>query len=320
MKKFCNFALYGLTFTFFIAISACSSDPKDGPGHHDWASFMVDFNNIPENLIGGPTSYGANLYYGAKDQITGYLYNYENSGFCVQFPVNYGQTWDNSNNQIWAYSFFNGGMAVSNWHDMEDGSYLNQLSVYAESSPSGGNFVVANGSSMVTDPTNAKYSDYDGCGHIYLTDEKGYKVVDPGAPQSKVSGNGPAYNETFFVDIAVANTTYVYHSLKYGNDFANAINKENKGWFKVQFIAFTDDDPDGEPAGYVETYLANFDNDLKSVAGFSDQIREGWLRVDLSSLPLATILVVNFVGSDMGQFGLNTPAYCALDDLGIVYW
>lgn len=301
---------------------SCSKedDPGGGGGgHHDWASDVVDFENVPEVLIGGPTAYGENLYYGYPDQITtGYVFGYES--LIVQFPVNYGLTFDTEGNQVWGYSFFNGGVTVSNWHDMEDASYNNQLSVYCPDSPQEGNFLVATGVSKITDPNIGVYSDYDPCGHIYLSNKDGYTVKNPGEPGSAVSGEPPIHKESYFASVDVANTTYTYLTMKNGNAFAEPFDTDNKGWFKVQFIAFENDDPNGKPVGYVEKYLANFDYELTQESGLNRKIQDNWQRVDLSSLPLATILVINFVGSDMNEYGLNTPAYCALDNIAIVYW
>lgn len=303
--------------TFVSSVTSCSDKDEPNGGHHDWCSDILYFNNVPEHLIGGPTAYGANLYYGSQGQITtGYISNQNNSLY-LQFPVNYGLTYDEYYNQVWGYSFFNGGMAVSKWHNMEDDSYLNQLSVYNISSPSGGNFVVTNGNSDITDPNQAKYSDYERCGHIYFTDAKGYYVENPGTENFKLEGEGPIYKETFFSKLKIANTTYVYNSLKDGNAFTDPL--QNNGWFKVQFIAFDNDESESKPVGYVEAYLANLDY-AKRIERDLYGIRDDWYDVDLSSLPVAKILVVNFVGSDVGEYGLNTPAYCAIDEIHYVYW
>lgn len=305
--------LLGATVVFSGTFVSCSDD--DDPDYkkpgEDYQTVTIGFKNAEKSLFGGPTSYGANLYYGANDQVTtGYLTQIYGDTY-AQFSINYGQTFDNAFNPVWGYSYYEGGLALSNWHDMTVASYENQLSVYDTTSPSGGNFVVANGYSSVTNPANATLADYAGCAKVYITDSQGYTVKNPGAENSAVSGND---KEAYFESVYINNTTYTYLTMLNGGPYASALNSSNKGWFKVQFIAFEDNDPTDKPVGYVEAYLANFD---ESLAGGYEGIVNEWIQVDLSSLPETSILVINFVGSDSGEYGLNTPGYCALDNFEI---
>ena len=289
-------------------LSSCS-DKDDEPPHYDDYE-IIGFTNVPSSLIGGPTAYGENLYYGAENQITkGYIAKIDDDVY-AQFSVNYAeQPW--TDGKPWQYTFFNGGIAVSNWHNMTIATYENQLSVYSQTSPSGGNFAVAFGNSLKTDPTNAVYSDYEGCGRIYITDSKGYGVAQEG-DKNNVSGVAKFAR---FDSMQIANTTYTYLTMKDGNAYAPGVNADNKGWFKVQFIAFDSTDPKAKPTGYVEAYLANFDPALETQAGYCGNILDKWTSVDLSKLPECTVLVINFDGSDKGDYGLNTPSYCALDNI-----
>ena len=312
MKNYYQFSILGISALLATTIISCSKDddPANKYPSEDYQTTTVDFSKVPSYLIGGPTSYGSNLYYGAQDQITtGYLAQLYKDIY-VQFPINYGYTFDAEFNPVWGYSYYNGGLAVSNWHDMEDGSYENQLSVYNPSSPSGGKFLVAFSSGSVTDITNSKLSDFDGCAKVYITDAKGYSVNNPGS-NTTVSGDD---EEGFFESVYINNTTYDFLAMKDGNPYANALNEENEGWFKVQFIAFSENEPDRKPAGFTEAYLANF---KKGQADDYIGIIDTWTKVDLSSLPECSVLVINFVGSDMGEYGLNTPTYCALDKFEI---
>lgn len=309
MKKSLKYVALGfISLSSFLFQNCSKNDNLEGSGGDTYFNITVGFSHRPSDLFGGPTAYGANLYYGATDQITtGALIDL--TDVYIQFPINYGETYDTSWNLVWGYSFYNGGMALSNWHDMEDNSYLNQLSVYNVSSPSGGNFVVSNGAAKgaPANPMEAKYSDYDGCGHIYVTDYKGYGVSS-NVPGERVSGEAKS---TFFRSVWINNTTYGFLTMKNGDAYASALNEENEGWFKVQFIAFSSDDVNGSPIGYTEAYLANF---KKGQADDYMGIIDEWIKVDLSMLPETSILVINFVGSDTGEYGLNTPAYCALDN------
>ena len=307
MKKTYKFALMG--FTAFLSASMVSCSDKDHPDEpdEDAVTKVIGFKDAPSDLFGS-SAYGENLYNGEVSK--GYLVNIHDEIF-AQFPINYGYNYDASFNMSWCYTFYNGGFALSNFHDMTEASYTNQLSVYNTSSPSGGNFIVAFGNSDITDPSRAKYSDYEGCAHVYLTDKKGYGVSKVGQ-ESQVSGED---EEGWFRSVYINNTTYGFLTMKNGDAYASALNEENEGWFKVQFIAFDDDNPNGVPMGYTEAYLANF---KKGQADGYIGIIDEWIKVDLSSLPESSILVVNFVGSDTGEWGLNTPAYCALDNFEFI--
>ena len=303
MKKLAIYPALSLILGVSSSLVSCSDD-KDEPENYQVTT--IGFQNAPASLFGS-SAYGENLYNG--DITKGYIAPLYGDVY-AQFPLNYGYNYDASFNLTWCYTFYNGGFALSNYHDMTVDNYMNQLSAYNTSSPSGGSFVVANGSSSATDPSKAKYSDYDGCAHVYLTDAEGYGVKTLGQ-SSLVSGED---KDGWFKNVWITNTTYTFLTMKNGDAYASALNEENQGWFKVQFIAFDDDDPEGRPVGYTEAYLANF---KKGQADDYMGIIDEWIKVDLSSLPESSILVLNFVGSDTGEWGLNTPAYCALDNFEI---
>lgn len=304
MKKFYCIAIVGISLTVAPLFTSCSDKDDDEP--EKVTTSIIGFKDAPATLF-GDSAYGTNLYNG--DVSKGYI-AYIGGDTYAQFPINYGYNYDAEFNLTWCYTLYNGGLALSKYHDMTEGTYLNQLSVYDTSSPSGGNFVVANGSVPISNPYNAKYEDYDGCARVYLTDQNGYGVTTLGQ-EAKVSGED---EDGWFKSVWINNTTYTYLTMKNGNDYASSLNEENKGWFKVQFIAFEDNEPNEKPLDYVEAYLANFDESLN--IGYIGIIEE-WIKVDLSYLPECSILVINFLGSDMGEYGLNTPSYCALDNFEI---
>lgn len=322
MKKTFRFVTAVVALALSGQFVSCSKD-DDGPSSPDskkeYQTVTVGFSSVPGNLIGGPTSYGANLYYGDPGQITtGYLAQLNKDTY-AQFPINYGDTFDMTD--PYGYTFFAGGIAISDFHEMTDGSYLNQLSVYNPLSPSGGNFAVAFGWARddfyqpVPEWRNNTLADYSACGRIYITDSKGYSAPNHGTAETAVKGEE---KHAYFKEVLLCNTTYAYLTMRDGNGYTENSDLESlKGWFKVQFIAFNDNQPNSKPVYCVEKYLANFDPDMENTAGFCGEILKDWTRVDLSSLPETSILVINFVGSDNGDYGLNTPAYCALDNFVI---
>lgn len=304
-----------LAAVVMLPLASCNNDAPES----NYITAIIGFTSTPAEYFGGPdTSYGENLYYGAPNQITkGWMCQVKEDTY-LQFPVNYGQTYDESFNPVWGYSFYNGGMAISNWHNMNGDTYMNQLSVFSSSSPSGGPFVVANGYSMTANTENpmmSTLSDYDGCGRIYITDADGYTVANQGMAGTSVSG---VAKKGWFYSVAVANTTYAYWTMYNGNDFTQRLQDTN-GWFKVQFIAFDSNESNANPVGYVDFYLANFDQTQAGKAGYVGTILDQWYTVYLTTIPQCSILVVNFDGSDKSEWGLNTPAYCALDLITVLF-
>ncbi|MCH5228701.1 MAG: DUF4465 domain-containing protein [Muribaculaceae bacterium] len=303
MKKYFKLSFLVLSAIVLLAMTSCS-DTDDQPENS--VEKTIGFKDAPDNLFGS-SPYGENLYNGTISK--GYIVQLSGDTY-AQFPINYGYNYDAEFQLAWCYTLYNGGFALSKYHDMTGDTYTNQLSVYDTESPSGSNFIIANGSSLITNPSSGKYSDYAGCAHLYITDSHGYGVANVGE-ESSVTGEDKDAN---FKSVMINNTTYTYLTMLNGNDYCSALNEENEGWFKVQFIAFDDDDPDEAPIGYTEVYLANF---KKGQADGYIGIIEEWIKVDLSVLPECSILVVNFVGSDTSEWGLNTPAYCALDNFVI---
>jgi hypothetical protein len=109
----------------------------------------------------------------------------------------------------------------------------------------------------------------------------------------------------------VTNNTYAYYAMLEGDmvskKFGGADGNE-PDWFK---LTITGQDAHDAPVGTVEFYLADYrfeDNAL-------DTIIDEWSFVDLSSLGEVTSLVLDFSSSDNGDWGMNTPAYAAVDNL-----
>ena len=271
----------------------------------------INFDNAPEDVMASD-QYGANLYSATADgnQVTtGYITQIGQTGTYIQFPINYTpQEWEPG--QPWRYEYWNGGFAISNFHNMTQGDYQNQCSVYDKNGGhNGGNFAVAFGYS---DSYNDSETSYDKCAKIYLTDADGYGV-NQSKPKSPVTGVAK-YGK--FNSVWVCNTTYAYLVMKDGNSFTQGSLQKQNGWFKVVFVAL---DAEGSPTGKkVEYYLANFDSSKNTESGLTNQIRVGWNQVDLSNLgDNVCTIAINFEGSDSSTYGLNTPAYVAIDDIDV---
>ncbi|MEO0453309.1 MAG: DUF4465 domain-containing protein [Verrucomicrobiota bacterium] len=118
------------------------------------------------------------------------------------------------------------------------------------------------------------------------------------------------------------NTTYAYLSMLNG-DAANPGGGPGK-----QFGGVTGNDPDefvltitgwiggtsGTQTGSVDFHLADFSFSDNS----QDYIVDDWTFVDLSTLGTVDTLSFDYTSTDTGSFGINTPTYFAVDNIGAV--
>jgi len=116
---------------------------------------------------------------------------------------------------------------------------------------------------------------------------------------------------TSLVSAQVTNTTYAYYSMLEGDQFAKKFggsSGNDPDWFKLTIFG---KDLAGQLLGLIEFYLADFrfENNLQ------DYIVNTWQTIDLTSIGNARILEFSLDSSDVGPWGMNTPAYFALDNL-----
>ena len=108
----------------------------------------------------------------------------------------------------------------------------------------------------------------------------------------------------------VTNSTYAALSMKNGDDFAKKFGGDSgneEDWFKAEFMGY---DHDNKLTGTVEFYLA----DYRSSNNDEDYIVDTWQWVDLSGLGGITRLEIVLTSTDVGEYGMKTPAYICLDD------
>ena len=104
----------------------------------------------------------------------------------------------------------------------------------------------------------------------------------------------------------VTNTCYVLNSLMYGDGFNSPAT--NDTWVKIVAYGYNANE---EKVGTTEFYLCNTGR----------QIVTDWQKWDLSSLGKVNKIVFNFAASDdqIGEYGLNCPAYFAYDDVAVQF-
>lgn len=107
------------------------------------------------------------------------------------------------------------------------------------------------------------------------------------------------------------NTTYAYRAVVHGDDGgANYVKGPfvSGDWFKVTVWGF---DADDEATTSLDIYLADYrDSDPSNWYAL-----DAWTQFDLSSLGEVSGLGFELSSSDSGLFGMNTPAYFAMDSL-----
>lgn len=199
----------------------------------------------------------------------------DGAGQFTSHDVVFENTYETTN---WGYSW--GGFAYSNMTDDQTAGVDNQYSAFAGSGADGSeNYAIY----------------YDGD-----------TLIMPG-----IGAN--------FGNVAITNTTYAGISMRDGDQFGK------------QFGSTTDanGDPDGtngEDYFYVTVYGWNQQDELVDSTEvyladyrFSDDtqdyILKDWTEFDWSPLNGSKYLTFQFYSSDVGQYGINTPVYFALDNL-----
>lgn len=181
------------------------------------------------------------------------------------------------------YNFYNGGIAVSRWNNMEDATYMNQCSVYYKN---------ANG--------NAGNNGSKTFGAAYYS---AYGVETPSVKFTESTMYGK------FDHMYVCNAAYTALSMINGDDFAKKHTYEDKDWL---LLTITGKDIHGVSTGKVEVYLSDFRTEN------APGVLKEWKKIELGSLgDKVHSIHFEITGSDMGDFGINTPTYFCIDDIQV---
>ena len=144
---------------------------------------------------------------------------------------------------------------------------------------------------------------------------------------SNITGSGASGSLGFGLAFGSGRVVLPAPHIVLGAEFTNstyaALSMLNGDAFSKKFGGPTGDDPDffrlliegidgaGGSTGVVELMLADYrfaDHSL-------DFVLQQWVSLDLTSLGLVKGLQFSFESSDVGSFGINTPAYFAVDNL-----
>jgi Domain of unknown function (DUF4465)/PEP-CTERM motif len=169
--------------------------------------------------------------------------------------------------------------------------------------------------SQTTDTTTAgftnQYSAFAGGG---VDGSATYGVGFPGGGDISGITNITLDGERLLDGAYFTNSTYSALSMLDGDAFAKKFggaSGNDPDWFLLTISGF---DAGNAPTGSVDVYLADYrfaDNSL-------DYVLDSWQWVDLTGLGAVHSLDFSLSGSDVGDFGLNTPAYFAMDNLVVI--
>jgi Domain of unknown function (DUF4465) len=175
---------------------------------------------------------------------------------------------------------------------------------------------------------NADWGSWDGFSYSNITDTTTQGVAGQynaiagagqgGSTNYAVGYVGWAAPPTVTLDAAravgglyVTNTSYAYYSMLNGDAFAKKFGGQtgsDPDWF---VLTITGKNADGVVTGEVNFYLA----DYRSADSANDYIVDRWEYVDLTSLGRVKSLEFTLSSSDVGDWGMNTPASFAIDTL-----
>ena len=119
---------------------------------------------------------------------------------------------------------------------------------------------------------------------------------------------------TLLQSAMLTNTTYTALSMRDGDFFSKKFGGANGTDPDFLLLSITGRDVANANTGSVGLYLADFRSNDPS----QDYILDVWSLVNLSSLGQVSALEFSFASSDVGQFGINTPVYLALDNIQAV--
>lgn len=267
--------------------------------------YTITFDDFDTDLMANPTSWGRNYYI---DTLTYYHveFIYDDSG-CFE-------SWENihANPQtgIDEYSFQYGGIALSNWAITYNPSTNPNPHTGSDTLPEGWWYSQYNQMSVYNtecatnaDRGGAGAGGSDNFGVVYGYD--GYQGWIQEASFDIPKGSTVK-------SMKICNTAYTYGVIQNGNKWyedgklsgtAESL-VDSEGYLKLTIKCLNSS---GISVKNVEVYLADY-RDGKAICPTT------WTKIDINAKDVKTVKF-SFEGSDTGTYGLNTPAYVAIDDI-----
>ncbi|MCD0459173.1 DUF4465 domain-containing protein [Roseiconus lacunae] len=254
-----------------------------------FAETVIDFESFPlgpESYFNGPTGNATaeetHYWWGSQTEQVG------------TFMVDEIQLSNRSSAFSW------GGFAISNVTDNTTPGFSNQYSAYPGSGAGGSqNYAVAFGN---RDVETTRFIDEN-----FVFDRNNVDHLKQ-LPSIYLPENASAHS------VAVTNTTYGYLSMRDGDAFAKkfgGIDGTDSDYLTLSIYGL--DETDSTLDASIEFNLADF----RFASESEDYILGDWAQLDLSPLADARSLHFNLSSSDIGDDGMNTPAYFAIDNFQI---
>ncbi|MFC1603431.1 DUF4465 domain-containing protein [Planctomycetota bacterium] len=175
---------------------------------------------------------------------------------------------------------------------------------------------------------NADWASWDGFSYSNLTDTAAEGIT---AQYNAITGSGQGGSANYAVGyigfttpptmtleepgfvagLYVTNTNYAYYSMLNGDDYAKKFGGDSGSDPDFFMLTITGKDIDGNAAGTVDFYLA----DYRFEDNGEDYIVDTWRYVDLTSLGEVMSLEFALSSSDVGDWGMNTPGCFAIDTI-----
>jgi len=184
-----------------------------------------------------------------------------------------------------------------------------------------------NGNAHFSNTYNSQYSSWGGFAYSSKMDS-----VTPGFANMYSSANGKGYkgSATYAVSFVssysgptsitltgnaagkivsgffINNNTYAYQSMLNGDAYSKKFTSHDTDWFMLRTYGYLN----GQLADSVDFYLADFRFADSSKA----YIIKSWTWLDLSTMGNVDSLSFAMSSSDVGTYGMNTPAYFCMDN------
>ena len=111
------------------------------------------------------------------------------------------------------------------------------------------------------------------------------------------------------ISFEITNTTYAALSMKNGDQYAKQFNSNDKDFFKIWVIGFVG----GKGIDSLSVNLADFTFDDPT----KNYIQKSWKKIQTTKLSNIEEVRFHMESSDNGKYGMNTPAYFAIDNIVI---
>ena len=305
--------LLGAAVALGTAFTSCSSDDSNDYTVEEPKYRIIDFENTGITLA-GPTSYGANLYsnYSGTKFINAEI-PASPDGVKLQFGI-----------AVSPYTgepeFYGGGMVLSQWNYRsnpatvtDDESWWkssqNQCSVYNLASADGTN----TGAGGLIDMWGNAGSGSNTFAVINGCDQTKY---NPTLSDNCAEINFSKSAELTVHAVQVCPTSYVFGNIAGRNPFGCPTSlKEANGYFCVLAYGY---DADGRPTNNGKPATFYF-CDYRETSIPNVEYVTGWQTWSLAELGKVNKIRFDFDGSDVGEWGINTPTYACFDNFLIQF-